>query len=152
MQQHDAFDIQCTCGTVTIRLNGAPAARAYCHCRACQDFYGLPVLAANAWPRDALLVTRGQEHLLDYPHPRLRMQRHYCGNCGETLFGGNRLGMAVVRTNLIARAFNGELPPAHAPAFHLFYAYRTLDVDDALPKYLEGWDGPLYQPTGAQGS
>ena len=37
-----------------------------------------------------------------------------------------------------------NVPDALRPAFHLFYADRELDIDDALPKYLEGWDGPVF--------
>lgn len=144
MPHSNAFKLECNCGAVSIRVNGAPAARAYCHCHACQQFYGLPVLAANAWPSDALAVTHGNAQLAAYQHPQLRMQRHYCTACDEVLFGSNRLGMAVIRTSLIARAFAGQLPEAYTPTFHLFYAYRTLDIADALPKYSEGWDGPLH--------
>ncbi len=28
---------------------------------------------------------------------------------------------------------------------HLFYRHRVIDVIDALPKYLDGWDGPVFE-------
>jgi len=70
------------------------------------------------------------------------MQKYFCLSCGETLFGTNRLGMAVIGTPLIERAFGWQLPAEFRPTFHLFYAQRELDVEDALPKYLEGRNGP----------
>ena len=33
---------------------------------------------------------------------------------------------------------------------HLFYRERVTDVADALPKYLDGWDGPLHVSPGHQ--
>jgi hypothetical protein len=72
------------------------------------------------------------------------MQRHFCLACGETMYGVNRLGLNVVRTSLLARASRGKLPAEFTPRFHLFYTYRELDIDDELPKYMEGWSGPLF--------
>ncbi len=145
MQNKQTFDIHCDCGQVGIRVEGAPAARAYCHCRACQQFYGLPVLSANAWPSEALSIVKGHALLCTHQHPHLQMRRHYCITCGQTLYGSNRLDMAVIRTSLIADAHGGDLPAEHAPTLHIFYAHRALDINDALPKYSEGWDGPLHQ-------
>lgn len=145
MQNKQTFDIHCDCGQVSVRVDGAPAARAYCHCRACQQFYGLPVLSANAWPSEALSIVKGNALLCTHQHPHLQMRRHYCISCGQTLYGSNRLDMAVIRTSLIAQTHGGHLPEEHAPTLHIFYAYRVLDVADALPKYSEGWDGPLHQ-------
>jgi len=28
------------------------------------------------------------------------------------------------------------------PTMHLFYRHRVIDVIDALPTFLDGWDGP----------
>lgn len=140
MSANQALHLRCSCGTIELTVSGEPAARAYCHCATCRDFYGLPVLAATAWNPAALQVTQGQTRLGEYRHPTRQMRRHFCQDCGDTLYGVNRLGMAVIRNALLARAFGGNVPDALRPAFHLFYADRELDIDDALPKYLEGWD------------
>lgn len=147
MTSSDPVLLSCSCGTIELSLCGAPAARAYCHCDSCRDFYGLPLLAATAWPSTALRVSKGAQDLGEFKHPHKQLQRFFCQACGETLFGSNRLDMRVIRNSLFARAAGGELPAALAPQFHLFYAQRELDVDDALPKYLEGWDGPLFTPS-----
>ncbi|SSM87269.1 Uncharacterised protein [Acinetobacter baumannii] len=31
-----------------------------------------------------------------------------------------------------------------APTMHLYYRQRVIEVRDELPKYLDGWDGPIY--------
>ena len=43
---------------------------------------------------------------------------------------------------LTARARGGQLPGDLQPRMHPFYRQRVIDVVDALPKYLDGWDGP----------
>jgi hypothetical protein len=52
--------------------------------------------------------------------------------------------MAVIRTSLFAKTQGGLLPEALRPKFHLFYGSREIDVEDDLPKYVEGRDGPLF--------
>ena len=83
--------------------------------------------------------------LAHFAHPHKRLSRAFCAACGGTLYGTNRLGMRVLPNARCWRAAGGGLPPALRPAMHLFYRERVIEVDDALPKYLDGWDGPLYE-------
>ncbi len=78
-----------------------------------------------------------------YQHPARQMRRYICVRCGELVHGTNRFEMIAVPNARVMRAHGGTLPPELAPAMHLFYARRAFDVVDDLPKYLEGWDGPL---------
>ncbi|AVF42295.1 aldehyde-activating protein [Pandoraea apista] len=133
--------VACQCGSVSMSLTGEPAARALCHCNACRDFYGSPVLAATAWPPSQISITGATR---TFSHPSRKMTRRFCAECGETLHGTNRLAMCVVPNALLARAHDARLPVSLQPAMHLFYRHRVLDVRDDLPKYLDGWDGPLY--------
>lgn len=136
--------LRCNCGLVELLIHGSPMARAYCHCRSCRDLYDLPVLAATAWKKDAVRTIKGQDFINTYKHPTQQMQRHFCRACGTTVLGENRLDLFVIRTSLIAKSLGGQLPDALTPEFHLFYASREIDIEDDLPKYLEGWDGPLF--------
>ena len=102
----------------------------------------MPVFSVTAWKKEAVQVAKGADRLSKFTHPEKQMQKFFCLNCGETLFGTNRLGMAVIGTPLIERAFGAQLPAEFWPTFHLFYAQRVLEVEDALPKYLEGRNGP----------
>ncbi|WP_217590188.1 GFA family protein [Burkholderia sp. GbtcB21] len=130
---------RCLCGAVTVTLRGEPAARANCHCATCRDFYGTPMLSATAWPPEQIAVDGTGA---TFPHPSKSMSRTWCVSCGEIVSGTNRFGMRVVPNSLTARAHGGQLPDDLQPTMHLFYRQRVIDVIDALPKYLDGWDGP----------
>jgi hypothetical protein len=103
------------------------------------------MFAATAWEPANVVVERGAEYLVTYHHSTRQLERQFCLKCGETLFGTNRLGMSVIPNSLFARAGGGELPEALQPAMHLFYRHRVADVDDQLPKFLDGWEGPLHK-------
>ncbi|MFC4702320.1 MULTISPECIES: GFA family protein [Paraburkholderia] len=139
---NESRKLACLCGAVTIDLIGEPAALANCHCGTCRDFYGTSILSASAWPADRAVASGA---LQVFQHPHKQMSRAFCATCGETLFGTNRLGMRVVPNSLLARAHDGTLPAERQPTMHLFYRHRVIDVIDALPKYLDGWDGPVFE-------
>lgn len=135
--------ITCLCGATTLELHGRPAARANCHCATCREFYASPMLAATAWAADAVQVAGAA--LIRFPHPFKQLSKHFCQGCGDVLFGTNRLGMYVVANAIAARSSGGLLAAPLLPEMHLFYRERIIDVADALPKYLEGWDGPTLE-------
>jgi hypothetical protein len=102
------------------------------------------MLSATAWKADAVRIDDDSGRT--FKHPEKQLTKTFCDVCGEVMFGTNRLGMRVVPNALIARATDGELDTSLAPAMHLFYRQRVVDVLDDLPKYLDGWDGPTYTP------
>lgn len=136
------YSVGCLCGTIHIKLNGQPQAKASCHCGTCRDFYGTPMLSATAWLAEQVEVSSGS--VSTFSHPAKEISRAFCSVCGETVFGTNRLGMRVVPNSIVARVTGGELSEEMQPTMHLFYRHRTIDVQDELPKYLDGWDGPTY--------
>lgn len=144
----ESLSLQCLCGTVHLQTMGQPEARANCQCQTCRDFYGTSMLSATAWLPERISVVSGI--LATFVHPTKQLSRAFCPQCGETVFGTNRLGMRVVPNSLVARSAGGELPEPMRATMHLFYRHRVVDVDDDLPKYLDGWDGPTYE--GASGS
>jgi hypothetical protein len=85
--------------------------------------------------RPALLLRRRQAD------PR---ERCFCAHCGEVLFNTNVAGWRVVSQLLIAKCNDDELPAELRSDKHFFYEQRIVDVDDDLPKYLRGTDGPVY--------
>jgi hypothetical protein len=136
--------LRCDCGAVVMAIAGEPVARAICHCHACRDLYGSTLLEATAWMPEQVVHQGDPAALLDYAHPVRDMRRYSCRHCGELVHGRNRLGMIVIPNARFARHHGGQLPERLMPAMHLFYASRSFDIADELPKYLEGWDGPLY--------
>ena len=101
----------------------------------------LKALAEQAGCSESLLSKVEGGHAT-FPHPAKSMSRTYCASCGEIVCGTNRFGMRVVSNSLAARAHGGQLPGDLQPTMHLFYRHRVIDVVDALPKFLDGWDGP----------
>lgn len=72
------------------------------------------------------------------------MKRVFCAYCGEVLFNTNSMGWWIVSQWLIAKCNDAVLPPELCSDKHFFYEQRVIDIDDALPKYLRGTDGPRY--------
>ncbi|WP_161555742.1 GFA family protein [Mangrovicoccus ximenensis] len=73
-----SHDLQCSCGTAAIRLEGAPRVRGHCHCRACRVLLGVPFHSVTAWNPEQLAVTRGGGRLLSFQHPSLSMKKVSC--------------------------------------------------------------------------
>ena len=138
----ESLFLQCLCGSVILQVNGQPEVKANCHCQSCRDFYGTSMLSATAWQAAQITVLSGK--LVAFSHPTKQLSRTFCPRCGETVFGTNRLGMSVIPNSFIARATGGELPKLMRPTLHLFYRERVIDIDDQLPKYLDGWGGAMY--------
>lgn len=82
----------CLCGEVRYQINEPSIDTNYCHCRMCQRFSGAPVVAATAFPRKAVVFTKGnpkyfevtQEHAMFYKSS-LIAERGFCPNCGSSL-------------------------------------------------------------------
>lgn len=132
--------ITCLCGKNTLDLHGEPAARASCHCSSCRSFYATSVFSATAWAAEAVRLSGDGARM--FKHPDKDLTRTFCDQCGDVLFGTNRLGMRVIPNALMARSTDGRLDDALVPTMHLFYRHRVIDIVDDLPKYLDGWDGP----------
>ena len=71
------------------------------------------------------------------------MKKVFCRNCGDVLFNINGMGWRVVSQHLIRQSL-GDLPGSLESDKHFFYEQRIVDIDDALPKYLRGTDGALF--------
>ena len=117
----------CFCGAVEIETRGAPEAMGYCHCRSCRSWSGGPVNAFSLWKRDAVRVTRGEEHVATHIKTPLS-ERKYCKKCGGHLMTNHPpLGLVDV--------FAATIPTlAFAPGVHVNYAETVLPMRDGLPK------------------
>lgn len=117
----------CFCGAVEIETRGAPEAMGYCHCRSCRSWSGGPVNAFSLWKRDAVRVTKGEEHLATHIKTPLS-ERKYCKKCGGHLMTNHPpLGLVDV--------FAATIPTlAFAPGVHVNYAETVLPMRDGLPK------------------
>ncbi len=77
----ESYTGACFCGTVEIRVAGAPKAMGYCHCRSCRSWSGGPVNAFSLWAPEDVRVTKGAEQVATYAKTPMS-ERQYCRLCG----------------------------------------------------------------------
>ena len=117
----------CFCGAVEIRVEGAPNAMGYCHCRSCRSWSGGPVNAFSLWNPEAVTVVKGQEHVGVF-HKTEMSERTFCTVCGGHL-------MNVHRPLKMIDVFAATIPDLDfVPGVHVNYAETVLPMKDGLPK------------------
>ena len=67
----------CLCGAVRISSQGAPYREAICHCLDCRKHHGAAFYAAAIFPQDAVTVSGETRDFAG---------RHFCPNCGSSVF------------------------------------------------------------------
>lgn len=139
------ISISCDCGATGLALSGPPIVRGICHCAPCRALYNAAFHAGAAWSSDSLTSIRGESSLRQFKYPGKELCRYWCVDCGAILFNTNRYGFIVVPMALLRKANDGRVPEDLTPLMHLFYASRVVDIDDPLPKFLEGTNGPLFR-------
>lgn len=128
------YHIECDCGSIKVALDGEPRVRGFCHCEDCRDLLKIPYHSVTAWEKDNVTVDEGHDALVAFQHPKKRMKRYFCANCGETVFNSNAMDWRIVSQLLIRKCYGGELPEPLKPLKHFFYGRRIVDIDDDLPK------------------
>ena len=68
----------CLCGAIRFRATGKPNRVGICHCMDCRKLHGSPFHASAIFPQDAVTI-QGES--------RTYAGRHFCGQCGATVFG-----------------------------------------------------------------
>lgn len=139
------YKIHCKCGSVEVLLSNKPIVHAFCHCADCRELLDIPYHSVTAWKEENVSIDKGQDAITVFQHPTLKMQKHFCKHCGEVLFNTNSMNWRVVSQLLIAKCNENELPEELASNRHFFYEQRVTNINDKLPKYLRGTDGPLYE-------
>lgn len=125
MTQHKAH---CACGGVELELAGAPVLQCYCHCTDCRAWLGAPVHAATGWPAAQVKVTKGANNLTVYKRTEAS-HRHSCKSCGGAVFVEHP---AIGVFDVLASTIDGF---KFAPAMHIYYGERMIDMKDGLPKF-----------------
>ena len=118
---------RCFCGAVELEVSGDPEAMGYCHCTSCRSWSGGPVNAFSLWKPEAVVVTKGGEHIAMFQKTPLS-QRRYCAKCGGHLMTNHPpLGLVDV--------FTATIPTLDfQPGVHVNYAETVLPMKDGLPK------------------
>ena len=122
------YEGSCLCGAVKLEVSGAPLMQGFCHCGTCRGWSATPVTAYALWPTAAVRIVAGEKKLKAYDRPG-KLSRHHCADCG-----------GAVATGLGGSPLTDVYPPilagfAFAPAAHVNYAERMIDMKDGLPKF-----------------
>jgi hypothetical protein len=76
----------CHCGAVRYRIEGEPMTHALCHCTDCRRHAGAPMVSWAMFPENAVRTIKGALKVYaSSEHGR----RHFCANCGTSLFYAN---------------------------------------------------------------
>jgi len=140
-----SYTFHCECQAIEISLSGAPIVHACCHCADCRELLDIPFHFVTAWKAESVSIVRGEEHLVVYQRPRLNMQKHFGSECGEVLYSTNGMDWRVVSQLIIAKCNEGKLAKELRSDKHFFYEQRVVDIEDPLPKYLRGTNGPVFE-------
>ena len=145
MKGSNGYQVHCQCGAVEVILKNTPIVHATCHCVDCRDLLNTPFHSVTAWNKEDAIIVKGEKVLSIYKHPSLEMTRRFCKHCGETVFNTNVMDWRVVSQLLIEKCNQNEIPEKLRSDKHFFYEQRVVDIQDDLPKFLRGTDGPLFE-------
>lgn len=78
----------CACGQATITVKGRPSMHGVCHCTNCKRRTGSAFGMSTYFERSAVVQTTGETKVYAFHHAAQdhRQERHFCVNCGTTLF------------------------------------------------------------------
>ena len=123
----DTYTGKCFCGTVEIRVSGAPEGMGYCHCASCRSWSAGPVNAFTLWAPDAVEIIKGEDKLSSYEKTE-NSQRKFCSDCGgHVLTVHPGMGLIDVYAAMIPTL-------KFEPGVHVNYAETVLRMKDGLPK------------------
>ena len=117
----------CFCGSVEIKVTGAPAAMGYCHCSSCRSWSAGPVNAFTLWQPENVKITRGAEFVGKFMKTPTS-DRQFCTKCGGHL-------MTDHPTFGLIDVYAATIPSVKfTPGVHVNYAETVLRMKDGLPK------------------
>lgn len=129
----------CLCGGVQFHIEGELPPIQVCHCSLCRKAQGAPFAANIPVKRDHLKFVAGEDLLKRFASNPDK-HRVFCSVCGSPIFSERISAPGVVRIR--AGLLNEAL--ANGPAFHAYVGSKCnwWQIDDALPRYEEGYIEP----------
>src|SRR5689334_8634131 len=76
---------RCHCGAISYAVSGEPAYHALCHCTDCRRATGAPAVSWALFPQQAVTISGTPTVYASSEKGR----RHFCGDCGTSLFYTN---------------------------------------------------------------
>ncbi|HWA42133.1 MAG TPA: GFA family protein [Hypericibacter adhaerens] len=78
----------CSCGQLSITVQGEPAQVLVCHCFECQKQSGGPFLSWSYWPKSAVVATAGKiSRYRRIADSGRAVDNYFCPECGSTVYG-----------------------------------------------------------------
>lgn len=79
---------QCCCGNLSIEVTGDPQIYGLCHCGNCKARTGSAFGISSYFKIDCIFAIAGDSKIykLHNHHKGRNQERHFCSNCGTTLF------------------------------------------------------------------
>ncbi len=123
-----SYEGRCFCGAVEILVTGDSVGAGYCHCESCRSWSGGPVNAFTLWKSEAVVITKGEEHVGVYNKSE-RSYRKWCKLCGGHLLTQHPMWDLI-------DVFAATIPSfPFTPGVHVNYAMTVLPMKDGLPKF-----------------
>lgn len=120
----------CYCGAVSVSVVGEPSASAICHCQSCRKWHAAPLNAWSIWPTAKVSISGGDVITSAVNDASGRVSCAVCGGCVAN--HKPKVDMTVIYPmTLVGSGLN------YAPAFHIFYDERVMDLADGLPKFTD---------------
>jgi hypothetical protein len=82
MTEHKA---SCSCGQLTVTVEGEPEFVSMCHCAACQKRSGSPFGLAALFPRERVKIEGPYKSWSRIADSGKRMVNHFCPECGSNV-------------------------------------------------------------------
>jgi hypothetical protein len=79
----------CSCGQLTITVEGEPVRIAMCHCLACQRRTGAVISNQARWPRERVRVSGRSTAWARKAESGNSLTFHFCPVCGSTVYWDN---------------------------------------------------------------
>lgn len=76
----------CTCGALSITVQGEPLGQGICHCLACQSRTGSAFAALAIFPAPWEVTGEATEFVREGDASGARFRFHFCPRCGSTVF------------------------------------------------------------------
>ena len=79
-------DARCTCGAVTLSLQGRPRLVAACHCIDCQRRTGAPFGVGAFYPAEAVTISGVAKEFARLGASGGAVRSYFCPDCGSTVY------------------------------------------------------------------
>jgi hypothetical protein len=78
---------QCSCGNLSIVIEGEPKEVCVCNCFACQKYTGSAFGVSTYWPKSAVKKIGGTSAMFRWISEAGRwIDKHFCSRCGDTVY------------------------------------------------------------------